>query len=80
MKLRPDVDPGSLTVGAMTFGILFGWAVLYLTRHEARECLADLDARLEAVERLNDDELTKAIVERRDTTSRTRKDSATTTS
>jgi hypothetical protein len=55
VKLRPDV--GQLTAGGMLFGILFGWGVLYLTRDEARTNLADLDARVEALERVNGDAL-----------------------
>lgn len=65
MSLGPVQDKvGSLTAGAMLCGILFGWGVLYLTRHEARECLADLDDRVAGLENFDVDQTAREAAHR----------------
>lgn len=65
MKLRPPpVDVGTLTVGTMAFGILFGWGVLYLTRDETREGLANLHKRVRLLENADEELAAREAVRR----------------
>lgn len=61
--MQPRINPGSITAGAMLFGILFGWGVLALTRIEARDAFADVGERLDTL-----DSYTEMLVERVDMT------------